>query len=101
MLKINDNYYVTRDSRNWCLTRTWQSVGKAGTKNEGKLIVREETTYYGSLDALCRHCIDKSLDPTGGFAQMEAQLVNARADLSKMIKRQGLEAKRIIAEAIN
>ena len=84
---------------NWMLVETWATEARSG-KNKGNMVEREHRTFYGSLDSLCRHCIDKSLDPEGGFEQMLAQLVNVRADLEKLIKKQGVEAKVVIREAM-
>ena len=98
-LRINSRFSVERDARNWKLLDIVTTAGKAGTKNEGKMIERVRESYFGSLELLCVHCIDRSLDPEGGFEQMQVQLVNVHADLKKALKKQGLEAKRIIMEA--
>ena len=98
-LKINDRFRISRDSRNWILEDVSHYTGKEGSKNEGKAMERVRESYFGSLELLCNHCIDRSLDPEQGFEMMQVQLVNVHADLKKAIRKQGLEAKRIIMEA--
>jgi hypothetical protein len=97
MLKINDEFSVRRDSRNWILVRSWMAESTKG-KNAGKMTERKREQYFGSLDSLCFRCIDDTLDPDGGFAGMLEALEEARSDLSRMIKQQGLEAKRLLRE---
>ncbi len=99
-MRINDSYHVERDARNWVLVKTWTTEGKKNTKNEGKMMERRYEQFFGSLDGLCRKCIDDHLDPGGGFDQMLAQLVSVRAELSVLIKKQGLQSRQIIREAI-
>ena len=98
MLEINSRFRVCRDARNFILQEVTLSTATKG-KNKGKPVERISESYYGNLGALCRHCIDKSLDPDGGFAGMLEQLEQIEADLTKMIKKNALDAKRVIREA--
>lgn len=97
MLKINDRFYVERDKRNWCLCEITKSTATKGD-NKGKTVERVSESYYGTLQALCYRCIDKSLDPTGGFAGLLEQLEQVNEDLTKMIKKHAIEAKRTLRE---
>ena len=98
MIIINDRFRVTRDSRNWILERVSRHKATRG-KNEGKMVETIEETYYGSLQSLCRHCVDKSLDPDGGLKNMLEQLERVNDDLTRMIKKNSADAKRVIREA--
>lgn len=98
MLEINSRFRVCRDARNFILQEVTLSTATKG-KNKGKTVERISESYYGNLGALCRHCIDKSLDPDGGFKMMLEQLEQIEADLTKMIKKNALDAKRVIREA--
>ena len=95
---INDRFRVDRDKMNWILQDITMSKATKG-KNKGKTVERISESYYGNLGALCRHCIDKSLDPDGGFYMMQEQLNAIHADLEKMIKKHDLNTRRAIAEA--
>ena len=86
-LKINSRFSIERDARNWKLVEVVTASS-------------ERVSYFGSLDLLAKHCIDRSLDPEGGFEMMQVQLVNVHADLKKAIRKQGLSAKRTIMEAM-
>jgi len=97
MLQINNEFYVTRDANNWCLNRvTWRTATKG--KHAGERVKDVTESYYSNLESLCLRCIDKSLDPTGGFAGLLRQLEVAKTDLCKMIKKHDLEIRRTIKE---
>ena len=94
---INERFSVERDSLNWKLVETkWETSTKG--KHEGERVQRRSLSYYSNLESLCLRCMDKSLDPTGGFAGMLKQLEVAKTDLTKMIRAHDLEIRRTIQE---
>jgi len=97
MLQINDSWFVTRDKNNWILNHVEWRTAKTG-KHEGERVRDITQSYYSNLESLCLRCIDKSLDPTGGFAGLLRQLEVAKTDLCKMIKKHDLEIRRTIKE---
>lgn len=97
-MRINDRFYVERDKRNWILCEVSKSTATRG-KNKGKTVERISESYYGNLGSLCRHCIDKSLDPDGGFEVMLECLTFVNEELKKMIRKHDLDVRRAIKEA--
>jgi len=97
-LIINERFRVERDARNFILQEITKSTATKG-KNKGKTVERISETYYGNLGALCRHCVDKSLDPSDGFAGMLRALEEVHTDLSRTLKRHDLDVRRTLQEA--
>ena len=98
MLRVNERFYVERDKRNWILCEVSKSKATKG-KNKGKVVERVSESYYGNLGALCRHCMDKSLDPDGGFSGMLEALEQVHMDLKRMLRKHDLDVKRTLQEA--
>ncbi len=98
MLKINDRFSVTRDARNWILWDVTHHTPKTG-KNAGKVMPQTRESFFGSMEVLCKHVIDREMDPEGGFAGIKEDIHRAEQNLNKMIKDYGLQAKRILMEA--
>ncbi len=97
MLIINDRFSVERDARNWCLVDTkWSTISKG--PREGERTMTRSVSYYGNLESLCMRCVDKSLDPTGGFNGMRKQLEVVKADLHRMVQKHDLEIRRTIKD---
>ena len=87
MIRINDSYHVERIPRNWCL------VHEAASK-------KRSIQYFGDILTLCKYCMNRNLDATGGFAKIESDIKRSHEDLACMIKKMTKEHKLLLKEKL-
>lgn len=97
MIKLNDNYFISRDPHNWILTEKRYHVATKG-KNKGNIISVDTSHYFRNLEQLCLRVLDMELDPGHGMDKLLASLHGAQGMIVKAIEKHRAEVSAMFKE---
>lgn len=98
MIKLNDNYFISRDPNNWILTEKRYHVAKRGHR-VGEIICDETPHYFGKLEQLCLRVLDMELDPSQDMEKLLASIHEAQGMIIKAIEKHRAEVAAMFKEA--